>query len=229
MNARIGRDAPLGLLCVLSFFIVSLALVLTPAIDAGATVPLCGSTAAPLCDGECPPGDTCLDGGGTCVCATTGTPCSIAGAPTCAGECAAGTACTDTGGSCACLPGPLCGAATAPACNGECPPAAACVDVGGSCACAAAGIACGFIAGAPSCWGQCALGTACFDISGICTCAMPSTTTSTSTTTTTTTTVTTTTLPQTPLVSPLGGAALVALLGSALGRGRSRRVRISLR
>jgi hypothetical protein len=76
--------------------------------------------------------------------------------------------------------------------------------------------------------GQCPLGTACFDISGTCTCAMPSTTTSTSTSTITST-VTTTTLPQTPLLSPLGASALIALLGFALGRVRARAGRISLR
>lgn len=177
------------------------AAIIALAAHAQATVPPCGSTSAPLCDGECAIGETCFDAGGTCVCITTGMACgTLLGAPICTGECAPGEACIDMAGTCVCSaagPPPACGGASTSACDGSCGIGQSCVDIGGgSCGCIASGLMCGFAMGAPACQGQCAPGTACMDIAGTCVCTMP---------------------PPVPLLSPLGGSVLAALAALLLG------------
>jgi hypothetical protein len=83
-----------------------LALALVVASPARAQIS-CGdpSAPAPLCDGACPPGLSCVDTGGLCGCVPTGgDPCGVvAGPPLCWGECPPGESCIDAVGVCTCM------------------------------------------------------------------------------------------------------------------------------
>jgi hypothetical protein len=193
---------------ILSLSGLAAAAIIALAVDARATVPPCGSATAPLCDGECPIGETCFDFGGTCGCIMTGMPCgTISGSPVCTGECPVGEACIDMAGTCVCSaagPPPSCGGASTPACDGSCAIGQSCLDIGGgSCGCIASGIMCGFVMAAPACQGQCPPGTACLHGGGsACVCGMP---------------------PPVPLLSALGGSMLATLSAWLLVFGVRRR------
>ncbi|HYB98734.1 MAG TPA: hypothetical protein VEC57_06315 [Candidatus Limnocylindrales bacterium] len=136
----------------------------------------CVAAGAPVCDGECPPGQVCQDAGGACGCVTPATGCSAATAPTCApDDCPSGFRCEDIGGAaCGCVPDVVgCTLAAAPMCNGECPAGLVCNDIGGVCACASIPTGCA-TASAPQCAADdCPLGTTCTDLGiGACACVV---------------------------------------------------------
>jgi hypothetical protein len=116
--------------------------------------PACATAAAPMCNGPCPPGQTCTSNAATgCICLPSDNVCG-GSFPMCNGQCPAGQTC-QIGGvsaagtpSCICNPPPTnnpptsppptttCGSQHYPQCfAGPCPSGQTCQVQGGSCAC----------------------------------------------------------------------------------------------
>src|SRR5580700_6561571 len=89
----------------------------------------CEDSLGPVCDGECPAGQTCIDSDGSCVC--IGDPCTDTPAPTCGGVCPSGQQCNDVDGHCICQT--PCANSVAPTCGGICPTGQECNNVDSSC------------------------------------------------------------------------------------------------
>ena len=83
------------------------ALLLAPGLQgaASAQYPPCNVAAPPMCDGICPPGDSCQEQGGLCVCRPATNLCGFeAPAPLCWGDCPPATpVCVNVGGTCECV------------------------------------------------------------------------------------------------------------------------------
>lgn len=83
------------------------ALLLAPGLQgaASAQYPPCNAAVGPMCDGICPPGDSCVDMGAFCGCLPAAPPCgALAGPPQCWGDCPPqAPVCVDVGGICECV------------------------------------------------------------------------------------------------------------------------------
>jgi hypothetical protein len=119
----------------------------------------CDGSGYPVCDGACPPGETCLVGPNqSCGCEPI--PCGAQGDyPECGGYCPQGETCEVVPGmeSCQCVAQfPACGDTFYPQCSGVCPQGQECKNVFGTdlCACEPAPSACGDDQ-YPTCGGAC--------------------------------------------------------------------------
>jgi hypothetical protein len=84
----------------------------------------CGDATAPICEGECPTGQTCEEAlpGAGCQCVTPAT-CGETAAPECGGTCSQGEVCVEgILGDCVCEPlATDCDESPFPTCGGSCP------------------------------------------------------------------------------------------------------------
>ncbi len=140
--------------------------------DACDAPPPCSETPFPECDGECPSGLICADGGNQhCDCVPV--PCEQTVWPTCDGDCPIGHLCElNAVGDCECVGPTPCEETAYPQCDGDCPMGQQCQNVPGTddCFCTQLDECQGTLF--PTCGDLCPDGTTCQPLPGsdLCEC-----------------------------------------------------------